>query len=425
MTLHLRRHIWGMKRRVPVRFAGVEPRKVIWVTLKTDSVTIARTKAEVVWQGLIDAWEARLAGQDEDSARRYAAAMDLAQQRGFQFLPAREVAQLPTADLVARLQAVMREPDAAREIEAQALLGGAKEVYPTLSEALENFWDLAAASVRRKSDDQRRRWENPRKKSIKNLIAVIGDKRLNQITPDDMQDFHHWWLERLEIEELTANSANKDFTHIAGILKLVNERKKFRLDLPLSGYRFSEDEKVPRPPFSDEWIRDKMLAPGALDGLNSEARAILLGMINTGYRPSEGAALRAEHIILDGDVPMIRIAPEAKREIKTKSSKRYIPLTGISLDIFRAYPDGFARYHDSAASLSATLNKYLRTNGLMESEAHVVYSVRHSFEDRMLRAGFDDRIRRDLMGHALDRERYGDGGGPVHKLKLLQAIAIV
>ena len=123
-------------------------------------------------------------------------------------------------------------------------------------------------------------------------------------------------------------------------------------------------------------------------------------------------------------VPMIRIAPDEKREIKTRSSRRYIPLTGISLEIFRAFPDGFARYHDGAASLSATVNKYLRANGLMETEAHVMYSLRHAFEDRMLRAGFDERIRRDLMGHALDRERYGDGGGPAHKLKLLQAIAI-
>jgi integrase len=425
MTLYLRGKIWGMKRRVPVRYAAVEPRKVIWVSLKTDSLTIARTKAENVWQRLLDAWEARLAGQDEDAARRYAAAMDLAAQRGFQFLSADKVAALPTVDLVARLSAVMAQPEQTQVTEARALLGGTEEVYPRLSDALESYWSLAASSLRRKSDDQRRRWENPRKKAIKNLIGVIGDKRLDKITPDDMQDFHDWWLERLEKENLTANSANKDINNVGVILKLVNDRKKYRLDLPLSGYRFSEDEKTARPPFTDKWIREKLLAPGALDGLNPDAKAILLGMINTGYRPSEGAALRSEHIILDGDVPKIQIAPDERREIKTKSSKRYIPLTGVSLDIFRAYPHGFARYKDSAASLSATVNKYLRANGLMESEKHVMYSLRHAFEDRMLRAGFDERIRRDLMGHALDRERYGDGGGEEHKFKLLQDIAIV
>lgn len=253
---------------------------------------------------------------------------------------------------------------------------------------------------------------------------MIGDKRLDHITPDDMQDFHDWWHERLETEDLTANSANKDQTHIGSVLKLVNERKRFRLDLPLSGYRFKEDEKEERPAFSDDWIRTRLMAEGALDGLNAEARAITLGMINTGYRPSEGAALREEHILLDDDVPRILIAPEARREIKNKVSRRYIPLTGISLEVFRSFPTGFPRYRKNGSSLSATVNKFLRENGLMESEKHVMYSLRHSFEDRMLRAGFDDRVRRDLMGHSLKRERYGDGGGPAFKRDLLQRIAL-
>ncbi|MFQ8434076.1 hypothetical protein [Amaricoccus sp. W119] len=47
---------------------------------------------------------------------------------------------------------------------------------------------------------------------------------------------------------------------------------------------------------------------------------------------------------------------------------------------------------------------------MMESPKHVVYSLRHSFEDRMLEAGIDDRIRADVMGHAYERPRYGVGG---------------
>jgi hypothetical protein len=38
-----------------------------------------------------------------------------------------------------------------------------------------------------------------------------------------------------------------------------------------------------------DWIREKILAHDALAGLNAEARAIFLGMVNTGYRPGEGA----------------------------------------------------------------------------------------------------------------------------------------
>ncbi len=59
----------------------------------------------------------------------------------------------------------------------------------------------------------------------------------------------------------------------------------------------------------------------------------------------------------------------------------------------------------------------------MESEDHVMYSLRHSFEDRLLRAGVDERVRRDPMGHGLNRERYGLGGGLAFKAEMVQRVA--
>ncbi|AQS47169.1 hypothetical protein BMG03_04665 [Thioclava nitratireducens] len=89
----------------------------------------------------------------------------------------------------------------------------------------------------------------------------------------------------------------------------------------------------------------------------------------------------------------------------------------------RAFPDGFSRYRESSATLSATVNTYLRDAGLLESERHSLYSLRHAFEDRMLAAGIDERIRRDVMGHALGRERYGEGGRLATIAELLEPIA--
>jgi len=64
----------------------------------------------------------------------------------------------------------------------------------------------------------------------------------------------------------------------------------------------------------------------------------------------------------------------------------------------RAYLEGFERYRENSANLSATVNKYLRANDLLEAPEHSHYGLHHSFEDRMLVAGIDERIRRDLMG---------------------------
>jgi len=110
--------------------------------------------------------------------------------------------------------------------------------------------------------------------------------------------------------------------------------------------------------------------------------------------------------------------------MKSRNARRVIPLTGVSLKAMAQNPDGFPQYLNSSATLSGTVNKYLRANGLLETPEHSLYGLRHSFEDRMLAAGIDERIRRDLLGHALGRERYGDGGSLTNVQKLLQRLAL-
>lgn len=112
-----------------------------------------------------------------------------------------------------------------------------------------------------------------------------------------MLDFRAWLLDKMESEGLTANSGNKDLIHLGDVPKTVNMMKRLCLMLPLSDLSFKQGEARQRPPFSDTWIQEKLLAAGALDGLNPEARAIVLIMINTGARPSELAALKCERQI--------------------------------------------------------------------------------------------------------------------------------
>jgi len=410
-------------KRVPKRFASIEPRKFVWLSLHTDSISVAATKERAAWEQMIAAWEAKLAGDSSDAEERFAAARDLAEARGFRYMRSEQVAKLPLADLRDRFAAVAVIDDEPDLIEARAVLGGAQEPALTVSGALELYWTLAKDKTLGKSEDQIRRWKNPRVKAVRNFIAVVGDKPLADITGDDMLDFRGWWMERLEELDLTPNSANKDLIHLGDILKTVNKLKRLGLVLPLSDLSFKEGEAKQRPPFSVAWIKDKLLAPGALNNLNPQARAILLAMINTGCRPSELAALTANTIHMSANVPYISIEPEG-RQIKTKHAKRTVPMLGVSLEAMRAFPDGFERYRESPATLSATVNKFLRENGLMETPAHSMYSLRHSFEDRMLAAGIDDRIRRDLFGHRLTRERYGDGATLEQKAVLLQATAL-
>ncbi|PYF08070.1 phage integrase family protein [Rhodobacter viridis] len=398
----LRGASYYLRRRVPGRYKDIEPRTDILMSLHTDSQAEAQRKAIAIWDDLLRAWEARLAGNSKEADQRYAAAVEIAQRYGHRYLPVEDVAALPLekiAERISRIPQIRGEPDA---VVAAALLGTVAKPKLTLSKALDDFWGIAADRVIGKTEDDIRRWRNPRIKAVKNFIALVGDRDLGEINTDDMQTFRRWWIDRIRDEDLTANSAKKDIGHLMDVLRTVNDAKQ--LGLPLAFGRLSIADttlRKERPPFSREWITKTLLAPGALDGLNPEARAIFLTCINTGCRPSEIADLLSEHIRLDAKIPHIHI-----HKGKTRNAIRDIPLLGVSLEAIRQFPNGFARYRDNP-TLSATTNKFLRENGLMESDEHTAYSLRHSFETRMIAAGIEERVKADLMGHAIKRERYG------------------
>jgi integrase len=421
MAIQQRNKTFHIRKRVPSRFARVEPRKWVWLSLHTDSEAIAKVKAPKVWASMIEAWEARLAGDTTDAEAQYDAARNLAAARGYRFLTAKAVAALPTAEFEARVDEAIA---AGKDMTVVRGVLGAATPEITVGRALDLFWEVnGKAATANKSPDQVRRWKNPRIKAFRNFIEVNGDIPLRDIGPDEMLSFRDWWEQKIEDEGLSANSANKDLVNLAATLRVVIMRKRLGLELPLSGYAIRQGEAKTRPPFSAAWIKEKLLAPGALAGLNSEARGVLLGMVNTGYRPSEGAGLTRDQIRLDHNIPHISIEPVG-RELKSKNARRIIPLVGVSLEAFRANPDGFPRYKNGSASLSATVNKYLRENSLLETPAHTLYGLRHSFEDRMLAAEVDERIRRDLFGHSLGRERYGKGADLAHLLRVVESVAI-
>lgn len=278
----------SLYKRVPKRYETVEPRKFIWLSLKTDSQSLAELKGDQAWELMLDAWEAKLAGDTSNAEQRFKAARDLAASRGFSYLRADQVAQLPVDDFKERLKAISTDQNGKLDVlEASAILGGAQEPIISVKRALDLYWELTTDKTLGKSEDQLRRWKNPRIKAINNFVSVVGDRAISDITGDDMLDFRGWWLEKMQNGKLTANSANKDLIHLGDILKTVNRMKRLGLVLPLSDLSFKMGEAKQRPPFSDTWIRDKILAPAALDGLNDQAAAIIRLMVNTGARPSE------------------------------------------------------------------------------------------------------------------------------------------
>lgn len=435
--LLLRGTTYYIKRRVPRRYRAVEPRSEVWESLKTDSKSIAAQKLERVWGSYIDGWEALLAGQDSKAEVRFRAAKELAAKRGFSFLSAQSVSELSLDDLIARVEAAQTRAEEPDPRVAEALLGGVEAPDLMLSGLVAHIEETSAHENRYKSKTQMRVWRNDRIRAARNLIAALGaDIPVARIGGAEARQHRKWWLQRRAKDDLKADSANKDFTYMSGMLR------RFWEDLdhpdpprPYAGIairdRFEKPRRKREVPV--DWITGKWFAPSALDGLNAEARDILLISVETGGRQSEIMDLPPHAFKLDDPIPHLVIANEAgegdedsKREIKNLHSERLVPLVGVALAAAKRHPEGFPRYRGKR-SYSAAVNKFLRKNDLLP-DGVTIGGTRHTWESRLKAAGIETDDRGEIMGHSVKaargREVYGDEMALKMRRDVVESIAL-
>lgn len=425
--------IWHYYRRVPARFADVDPRTFVTISLETRDLHRAEKLKGPVEKELEAYWVALKKGGSVDARERYVGAIEQARLEGFEYRAIPDLARGDTDTLIARIRRLeeiiadrsSKEPlDESEKQSLDALLGGASRPELTFSTALDQFYDFTRDRVRRKSVDQLRRWKAPRLKAINNLIAVVGDKPVAGITRTDALALRRFWVERVVEEGYTPNSANKDFGHLAQIFDVLDEALQLGLGKPFATLRLADDQKNRRPALTIDQLRELVLEPSRLAGLNGEARGVLHAMVETGMRPIEICGLEAEDIRLDAEVPHVQIAAKPHRSLKTPYSARVIPLVGISLRAFHAFPEGFPRYRDRSSTLSAAVNSFLTENNLLPTDDHSLYSIRHTFKDRLIASDMQDRIQDELMGHKSPRPTYGEGPTLAHKRDWLLKLAI-
>ena len=177
---------WCLRRRVPVQFQQVESRSEVWISLKTDSRRLACEKAPAVWNEQVAAWKARLSGHDDDAVKHFEAFQDLAAAKGVRYMPLDQVVQLPIDTLLDRIETIANRDQRSDPVEAAAVLGTKQPPALTVTQALETYWTLVKGKTFGKCEDQKRRWENPRKKAVGNFVSVVGDKPINNITVDEI-----------------------------------------------------------------------------------------------------------------------------------------------------------------------------------------------------------------------------------------------
>ncbi len=332
------------------------------------------------------------------------------------------------AEIIDRLQAIPKNPVPDKK-EADAVLGLVERPSVKISKAMELYCDeIAVSELLGKSEEQKKSWRKVKMRALNNFIKVVGDLPMHKITRDHARKYYNWWAARVAPKDgskpLTTNSANRD---LGNIRKLYREFWEYEgeenRENPFRNLSFAKQPPKDVPCFSDEFVRTRFLKPGIFDGLNAEASLLVYAMIETGCRPSELSNILPENIKLDVDVPYIQIRSRSDRQLKAVASSRDIPLVGCSLEAFRRAPKGFPRYRNKGNVMSKAIMDGLRVRGLQVTPDHRLYSLRHSFEKRMLEAGLDYGLRCLLMGHKNSRPNYGDGGSMAYRRDELSKIA--
>jgi len=156
-------------------------------------------------------------------------------------------------------------------------------------------------------------------RAVERFVEVVGDKPVNEISPDDAIDYCEWWRDR-------------------------------RLNLPdvFKGLRLKGETERPRAPYEADFIQNRLLADGALADLNEDARLVLYTVADTGLRPSEVVNLQESTIVLGAAIPYVKILPDGRR-LKTGDSQREIPLVGTAVAAMKLRPIGSPRYRDKSS----------------------------------------------------------------------------
>ena len=395
--------VWHYYRRVPSEFAHLDKRPHVKLSTKikiaTDRTGRKAGRIAARMNETLEAYWRSLADNKVSEAKRaYADAVKLARSLGLDYMTPPAWADKPLADVLGRIETLLVDKRIENPALRKAALGGIEKPKISLSDLFSEFEATQKTALSKMSPDQVRKWKAAKKRAVEILIEQRGDKALQDLTRDDALAFADWWEDRVVNDGISAGTANKNITHIGGMIRAVNKRLQLGLDNVFAGTRIEGGRDGKRSPFTVDHITEVILADGALADLNDEARDVVYVVMETGARPSVIVNLSRARIKLDAEVPHITIAAEG-RLLKTDQSERDIPLVGMALEAMRRHPNGFPRYYDKGSNLSATIMKHFKRHGLLPSAKHSVYSFRHSFKDRLKAVEAPEELIDELMGH--------------------------
>ncbi len=281
---------------------------------------------------------------------------------------------------------------------------------PKLSEALLNYCAL-------KGVGKSKLFKASAERNVGYVIQCLSDRPVDAYSTLDASKFRDWLIDR----GLSTASIKRIFATVRAVISLTLREHGIDSRNPFSGTYLPIDERPKRKTIP---IKDVRRIQRECLKIGDERRLLIALISDTGMRLSEALGLVWDDINIENDVPHINLQPHPWRSLKTSSSKRLLPLVGVSFEAIKVMHNQcntgflFKTYSSlngcNGNSCSAALNKWMKQFG----EGYVLHSFRHSFRDRLRNAGVQSEIIDRLGGWS--SSSIGQGYGEGYSLGMLK-----
>lgn len=281
------------------------------------------------------------------------------------------------------------------------------EASVLLSEAVEIY-------LRHKGHNRPKTFRREAERACGYVIDVVGDKYLDGYTKSDANTFR----DALVARGLAGSSMTRLFGTVRAIANFAASEQGLILNNPFAGIYYDRSAGVVgRQPIP---LAELISIQAICHEKDDDLRWLVALVSDTGMRLAEATGLLREDIIREEDGGLFaRVRPHPWRRLKTKGSKRDVPLVGeakwAAERILRQNdpsPYAFPRYNktdtSNANSASAALNKWLKEH---VAEQYTMHSFRHSMRDRLRAVECPADVVDQIGGWQTDGVGHGYGNG--------------
>lgn len=255
------------------------------------------------------------------------------------------------------------------------------------------------------------------------LLRINGDMPITSLTRDSAKEFK----KLRESEGIKSASVQKDINVIKAMLEKAITELSLNINNPFKDIIASNlgKDSVPREVFEPQELTE-ILERCRIE--NDEVRRLITILAFTGARLGEIVGLRKQDCYLDEETPHIYILEYANRTLKTKNSKRRVPLMAKALaalkrqlkevegkTVFPRYCNGIDK--PNADSASACIN-----NWLAKTTDKTTHSLRHTVRGLLRNADIPHDLSEEIGGWGSQSigDTYGDRSTLKRKLDALR-----